>query len=120
MFSAKVASKILQKLAAKGSVKAMGAASGGAFGTAVCSWAGPGALVCGGLTAIAAWIITDEIAIKLEDVWNRKEFETEIGIMIDQHKKSIKNEIKDGYKKIYEAISEEAKERIDPVSLLKR
>ena len=85
-----IAKKIATKLAAKATLKAGGkwavvgtTASGAA---ALCSWSGPGAGLCAAAGGIGAWLVADYGIVKLDEYWNREEFEAELREMITEQK----------------------------------
>ena len=88
--AALIAKKIATKLATKAALKAggrwvaIGTTVGGA--AAACSWTGPGAAVCGAAAGIGAWLVVDNVVVKLDEYWNREDFEAELREMIDEQK----------------------------------
>ena len=90
MIAATIAQKVAAKLAAKAAAKTGGkwisVLSGLGGGTLMCSWSGPAAPVCGIAGGIIAWVATDYGIVKLDEMWNRDEFETELRTMIDEQK----------------------------------
>ena len=85
-----IAKKIATKLAAKAALKAsgkwaaVGTTAGGA--AALCSWSGPGAGLCAAAGGIGAWLVADYGIVKLDEYWNREDFESELREMIDEQK----------------------------------
>lgn len=85
-----IAKKIATKLATKAALKAggkwalVGTTAGGA--AALCSWSGPGAGLCAAAGGIGAWLAADYGIVKLDEYWNREEFEAELREMIDEQK----------------------------------
>lgn len=82
----KLGAKIALKVAAKGGAKLGAAAAGFGTGAAICSWAGPVAVVCAAGGATLFWASTDIAVIKLDEIFNRDEFETELRLLIDEDK----------------------------------
>jgi len=85
-----IAKQIATKLAAKAALKAggkwaaVGTTAGGA--AALCSWSGPGAGLCAAAGGIGAWLVADYGIVKLDEYWNREEFEVELREMITEQK----------------------------------
>lgn len=86
----KIAAKLAVKAAAKTGGKWAAAGTGAGTGAALCSWSGPGAGLCAAVGGVGAWIITDYGIMKLDEFWNRDEFEADLREMIDQHKAEYK------------------------------
>lgn len=88
--SAAVAKKIAAKLSVKAAAKAGGkwaaAATGAGTGAAVCSWAGPGAGLCAAAGGVGAWLVADYGIVKLDEYWNRSEFEADLRAMLEEQK----------------------------------
>ncbi len=88
--AAVIAKKIGAKLAAKAALKAGGklalvsATAGG--GAALCAWSGPGAVLCAAGGGIGAWLVADYGIVKIDEYWNREDFELELRKMIDERK----------------------------------
>ena len=88
--AAVIAKKIGAKLAAKAALKAggkwalVGTTAGGA--AALCAWSGPGAGLCAAAGGIGAWLVADYGIVKLDEYWNRDDFESELRKMIDEQK----------------------------------
>ncbi|NGQ92450.1 hypothetical protein G5V65_16260 [Rhodobacter sp. HX-7-19] len=89
-----MAKKIASKLAVKATAKAGGkwaATIGGAgTGALACSWTGPGAGLCAAVGGVGAWLIADYGIVKLDEYWNRTEFEADLRAMIDEQKAADK------------------------------
>ena len=89
-----VAKKIAAKLAIKATAKTGGkwaaAGTGAGVGGAACWWAGPGAGFCAAVGGVGAWIVADYGIVKLDEYWNREEFEADLRGMIDEQKASHK------------------------------
>ena len=85
-----IAKKIAAKLAAKAALKASGKwaaiGTGAGGGAALCSWSGPGAGLCAAAGGVGAWLIADYGIVKLDEYWNREDFENELREMIDEQK----------------------------------
>jgi len=85
-----IAKKIATKLAAKAALKAggkwvaVGASAGGA--AVLCSWSGPGAGLCAAAGGLGAWLVADYGIVKLDEYWNREDFEAELREMITEQK----------------------------------
>lgn len=89
----KIGTKIAIKAAAKTGGKWAGAGSGATAGALLCSWTGPGAGLCAAAGGVGAWLIADHGIVKLDEYWNREDFEKDLSLMIDdqknQHKTSL-------------------------------
>ena len=83
----KIAAKLAIKTAAKtgGKWAAAGTAAGG--GAVLCSWSGPGAGLCAAVGGVGAWIVADYGIVKMDEYWNRAEFEADLQAMVDEQKK---------------------------------
>ena len=71
------ASGLLAKLAGKSALKSGGSLGAAATGMVLCSPTGPGALLCGAVAGLAAWIAVDAAVINLDEMLNREAFEAE-------------------------------------------
>lgn len=86
----KIAAKLAIKAAAKTGGKWAAAGTGAGVGGAACWWAGPGAGLCAAVGGVGAWIVADYGIVKLDEYWNREEFEADLRGMIDEQKASHK------------------------------
>lgn len=86
----KIAAKLAIKAAAKTGGKWAAVGGGAAGGGAACVWAGPGAGLCAVVGGVGAWIVADYGIVKLDEYWNRDEFEADLRGMIDEQKASHK------------------------------
>jgi hypothetical protein len=87
----KIAAKLAIKAAAKTGGKWAAAGTGAGVGGAACWWAGPGAGLCAAVGGVGAWIVADYGIVKLDEYWNRDEFEADLRGMIDEQKASHKS-----------------------------
>ncbi|WP_457668154.1 hypothetical protein [Thiolapillus sp.] len=94
-----VASALLAKLAAKSAIKGGGALAGAGTGAAICSPAGPAALVCGAVGGLIAWLAVDKAVIELDEALNRKVFVADIHAAIDAQQQQLKSALKKAYAK---------------------
>lgn len=79
-----MAAKVAAKTAVKGAVKG-GSVLAGAGGAAVlCSWSGPGAVLCGLIGGTVAWFSADGVIINIDEYFNRDEFEADLRASIDE------------------------------------
>lgn len=89
-----IAKKITAKLAVKAAAKTGGkwAAAGTGAGAAAlaCSWSGPGAGLCAAVGGVGAWIVADYGIVKLDEYWNREDFEADLEKMLDEQKATHK------------------------------
>ena len=85
-----IAKKIAAKLAIKATAKTGGkwaaAGTGAGVGGAACWWSGPGAGLCAAVGGVGAWLVADYGIVKLDEYWNRDEFEADLRTMIDEQK----------------------------------
>ncbi|WP_456445360.1 hypothetical protein [Thiolapillus sp.] len=88
-----LAASLLGKLAAKSAVKGGGVLAGAGSGAALCSPTGPGALVCGAVGGLIAWLVVDKVAIELDEALNRDEFEADIHTAIDAQQAVLKEQL---------------------------
>ena len=89
VIAAKLAAKIGVKAAAKGVAKGGGVLAGAGGGALACSWSGPGAIACGAIGGIAAWLITDAIVVNIDEYFNRDDFEVELRVLIDEDRATM-------------------------------
>lgn len=97
VIAGKIATKIATKSAAKAAAKTGGkwlsALTGAGAGGLACSWAGPGAVVCAGVAGVATWIAVDAAVIKLDEYFNRDEFEAELAAMVAEMRTDLRNDL---------------------------
>jgi hypothetical protein len=98
-----IAAALLAKLAAKSAVKGGGVLAGAGAGAAVCSPTGPGALVCGAVGGLIAWIVIDKAAIELDEALNRDVFERDIHQAIDTRQHELKVMLQEAVRAVLEA-----------------
>ncbi|WP_456379429.1 hypothetical protein [Thiolapillus sp.] len=96
------ASTLLAKLAAKSAAKGGGALAGAGAGALLCSPTGPGALVCGAIGGLVAWVAIDKAVIELDEVLNRKVFEDDIHAAISAQQEQLKESLWLAYAKVVE------------------
>lgn len=84
--ASKIAIKLASKAAAKTGGKWAATGAGASSGAVLCSWAGPGAGFCAAAGGVGAWIVADYGIVKLDEYWNRAEFEADLRAMVDQQK----------------------------------
>ena len=82
----KIAAKLAVKAAAKTGGKVAAASAGAGTGGLLCAWAGPGAGLCAAAGGVGAWLVTDYGLLKLDEFWNRQEFEADLRAMLDAQK----------------------------------
>jgi len=92
-----LAASLLGKLAAKSALKGGGALAGASSGAALCSPTGPGALVCGAVGGLIAWLAVDKAAIELDEALNRDAFEADIHAAIDAQQSLLKRQLQEVY-----------------------
>ncbi len=98
-----LASALLAKLAAKSAIKGGGALAGAGAGAAICSPSGPGALVCGAVGGLIAWIAVDKAVIELDEALNRETFEDEIHAAIAEQQEQLKSSLLQAHEHILSA-----------------
>ncbi|WP_457675030.1 hypothetical protein [Thiolapillus sp.] len=92
-----LAASLLGKLAAKSAVKGGGVLAGAGTGAALCSPTGPGAVVCGAVGGLIAWLVVDKVAIELDEALNREGFEADIHAAIDAQQTRLKQQLLEVY-----------------------
>lgn len=100
----KIAAKLAIKAAAKSGGKWVAAVSGAGTGAGLCSWTGPGAAFCAAAGGVGAWLVADYGIVKLDEYWNRGEFEADLRVMIDDQKAADKRALTEALKKRAEAV----------------
>lgn len=100
----KIATKLAIKAAAKSGGKWATAAGGAGTGAALCSWSGPGAGFCAAVGGVGAWLVADYGIVKLDEYWNREDFETDLRGMIDERKAADKVALTKALKERAEAV----------------
>ncbi|WP_419605196.1 hypothetical protein [Thiolapillus sp.] len=98
-----VASALLAKLVAKSAVKGGGMLAGAGAGTAICSPAGPGALVCGAIGGLIAWLAVDKAVIELDEALNRDVFEDDMHAAITAQQQQLKAALQQAYARVLNA-----------------
>jgi hypothetical protein len=90
----KAAASVAVKAAAKAGVK-QGAkvAVAGATGTAICAPAGPFAVVCGGVAALATWIGVDKVFVEVDEFFNRDDTKAEIMSLLSDFEAEVAAEM---------------------------
>lgn len=95
-----IVQKISAVIAAKGAVKlgSKWAASiaGAGTGAAACAWAGPGAAACAVAGGVVTWFSADVVINKLEEFYAREEFEDDLLQKINESRKELSDNIKEG------------------------
>ena len=91
--ASKLGAKVAAKAAAKGAVKGASVLGGVGGGAALCSWGGPLAVACGVGGGIAAWLLVDAVAVNIDELLNREEFEADLRTLIDKNKADLKQRI---------------------------
>ena len=98
-----VASALLAKLVAKSAVKGGGILAGAGAGTVICSPAGPGALVCGAIGGLIAWLAVDKAVIELDEALNRDVFEDDMHAAITAQQQQLKAALQQAYARVLNA-----------------
>lgn len=83
------ASGLLTKLAAKSAMKSGGALGAAATGMVICSPTGPGALLCGVVAGVAAWVAVDAAIINLDEMLNREAFEADMHHVLKEQREKM-------------------------------
>lgn len=90
----KVVASTALKAGAKGIGKATGAGGAAAAGAAAGSFLGPVGTAVGGIGgAVIGWLVVDYTVVKLDEYFNRDEFENELHAAIDEQKARMKRKI---------------------------
>lgn len=88
VISASIAKKLAAKIATKASGKVVakggGILTGAGGGALLCSWSGPGAVVCGVVGGTAAWLLTDAVVLNIDEYFNREDFEADLRGILDE------------------------------------
>jgi len=100
VISKKIAARVAAKAAAKGIAKGGGILVGAGSGALLCSWSGPGAVLCGVVGGVGAWLVTDAVVINLDEYFNRDEFEADLRQLIDEDRKEKKSLLEKALKEL--------------------
>jgi len=84
-----IAAKVGLKLAAKGGSVLAGAGTG----AAICSWSGPGAILCGVGGAAIMWFTVDAVIINIDEYFTRDDFEAELRQFIDEDRAALRAQL---------------------------
>lgn len=95
--SFQAASSLLAKLAMSATVKGGGSLGAAATGMALCSPAGPGALLCGVAAGIATWIAVDATIINIDELLNREAFEADMQQAVFEQQERLTRIYADAY-----------------------
>jgi hypothetical protein len=95
--SFQAASGLLAKLAAKSAMKGGGSLGAAATGMVLCSPTGPGALLCGVVAGIAAWVAVDAAIINLDEMLNRETFEADMHHVISEQQRKLSRAYSEAY-----------------------
>jgi len=88
--SVQAAGVMLVKLAAK---KGGGVLAGAAGGAAVCSPAGPVAIVCGIASGVATWLVVDKVFIEIDEAVSRDEMRADILSVLAEEKAALRESL---------------------------
>jgi len=88
---------LLAKLAGKSALKGGGALGAAATGMAICSPTGPGALLCGAVAGLAAWVAVDAAVVNLDEMLNRETFEADMHHVVNEQQKKLSQAYSDAY-----------------------
>ena len=88
---------LLAKLAGKSALKGGGVLAATASGMVICSPGGPGALMCGAVAGLAAWVAVDAAAISLDEMLNRETFEADMHQVVNEQQKKLSSAYSDAY-----------------------
>jgi len=94
------ASSLLAKLAAKSALKSGGTFGAAATGMVICSPTGPGALLCGVVAGIAAWVAVDAAIINLDEMLNREAFEADMHSVIREQQNKLLHAYSEAYSEL--------------------
>ncbi len=99
-----IAVKIITKI---GTSRWIGTKSSAAVGACIGAPFGPAGIAIGGAVgAIVGWVISDTVILKLDEYFNRENFEAEIRNIIDEEKNRLKAEVKEDYRNILTEIKQ--------------
>lgn len=87
--SFQAASSLLAKLTVKSALKGGGTLGAAASGMVICSPTGPGALLCGIVAGVAAWVAVDAAIINLDEMLNREAFEADMHHVVSEQQKKL-------------------------------
>lgn len=91
------AGSLLAKLAGKSALKGGGALGAAATGMVICSPTGPGALLCGTVAGLAAWVAVDAAVINLDEMLNRETFEADMHHVVNEQRKKLSHAYSEAY-----------------------
>ncbi len=104
VLAGKITAKFAAKLTAKGLIKGAstlgGAGAGAGIGGLICAWAGPFAVGCAAVGAVAGWFLIDGIVVNISEIWGSEEFEADLKAIIDEHKRATSAQIKEALQDI--------------------
>lgn len=95
--SFQVAGAVLAKLAAKSALKGGGVLASAGAAAAVCSPTGPGALICGAVAGLAAWVAVDLAVMEVDEALNRDLFEADMAAAIREQQHQLKEQLQKSY-----------------------
>ena len=110
--SVQAATAMLAKFAAKKGGGALAAAAGGA---AVCSPAGPVAVVCGVAAGVATWLAVDKAAIEIDEAVSRADMRTEILSVLAEEKAALQTQLIERHNALIAALTEDIQTTVDGV-----
>ena len=88
---------LLAKLAGKSALKGGGTLGAAATGMAICSPTGPGALLCGAVAGLVAWVAVDAAVINLDEMLNREAFEADMHHVVSEQQEKLSRAYSDAY-----------------------
>lgn len=89
----KIGAKIAMKSAAKAASKWAATTTSAGLGTLACSWAGPGAVVCGGVAGLFTWFAVDAVVITIDEYFTRDEFEVDLAAMVTEVRRDLRDDL---------------------------
>ncbi|MBW6512951.1 MAG: hypothetical protein K0A93_12710 [Desulfuromonadaceae bacterium] len=126
--SKKVAAATLSKIASKKSFQAVGTMVGKALAkkgggalaaagiaSAICSPAGPVAIICVGIAGLKTWLIVDKVALEIDEAFSRDNFKEDILSAIHEQKDELISAINNRQEIIITNLANEAQRRLDAI-----
>ncbi|MDG1816400.1 MAG: hypothetical protein P8H22_09900 [Glaciecola sp.] len=108
-FLSSITTKIMASTATKLAVKGTSVAGGALTSAVSCAWAGPIAAICGVAGGVATWLAIDATIMGIDEYINRDDFEKELRVLVDNHKRDYLIRVKDVISKKRILIHEDSK-----------
>lgn len=108
--SIQAAAALAAKVVAK---KAGGVLAAGLTGTAVCSPAGPFAVLCGVVAGGATWLLIDKVAIEVDEAFSREAMRAEILDVLEEQKQDLISALQQRHRTLLGRMAEDLQTTID-------